>query len=551
MDLSVSGPAASSEREAAKKELRRSHNSNSRRKTPNSQSSSPPISSHRSHPTMGLHGGGAVATPGGGVGGTHSPPSLSPEQAVKNANKPESKISFNDDNSATAEPVDHSFATPENRFCKAAYEGDLALVKQLLVSNPAILNHTNTRKQTALYCASAQGQEAVVKYLLHQSTIDINSKANGSSALHTACWNGHQKIVVSLIEAGADVLTMNTFGELPHHNAQSSKVRAALADTPPMRAPKPHPHLFDMLWEQANERVADSCYELSLLYQDRGSDEDFEESGTMKNLAMDLGQPQACFERGYVQYALADYPTAIRYWHRAQERGHRGAVFNLGVCYMLGLGTDPDFNRGVAQILSYTVMPESASLSNSEYNDPLIHDYEMSKKLSAALMINSKRILFDNVLFKKYYAARRAFTMHERTKEVKTETSEAKKGVAKKLFNAAANAVRLRDSNHHRVKAESEASKNLAADNDGAIEVTYRKSYDDLTEAEIFTHRLFLEQNKVSFEVALVIHTRQTGDTFTLNTLIAALADPADDFKFHRSFLDTYPALVTEQTTSS
>lgn len=127
-------------------------------------------------------------------------------------------------------PVDHSFPTPENDFTKAAFEGNLSAVKSTLSaypfllcflfhkrfsllcllssrSNPSILNQTNTRKQTALYCAASNGPILpfcfsshvisrsfpfliqtghldVVKLLLSQSGIKINHSENGSTPLH-------------------------------------------------------------------------------------------------------------------------------------------------------------------------------------------------------------------------------------------------------------------------------------------------------------------------------------------------------------------------------
>jgi len=58
-----------------------------------------------------------------------------------------------------------------------------------LVSDPNVINKTNSRKQTAVYCAAMNGHESIVRLLLGQSAINLDANANGSTALHGMPFN--------------------------------------------------------------------------------------------------------------------------------------------------------------------------------------------------------------------------------------------------------------------------------------------------------------------------------------------------------------------------
>ncbi|KAK5046294.1 hypothetical protein LTR84_008437 [Exophiala bonariae] len=92
-----------------------------------------------------------------------------------------------------------------NRLQIAVFSNHFPVVTQLLNDEIIDVNEVDRRGCTALFWASQQGHENIVRTLLeHGAAIDSCSDSSGT-ALQIACQEGHTKIVQILIENGADV----------------------------------------------------------------------------------------------------------------------------------------------------------------------------------------------------------------------------------------------------------------------------------------------------------------------------------------------------------
>jgi len=94
----------------------------------------------------------------------------------------------------------------------------------LLKKYPFRLNCKSDKILTPLYAATRSNSPDIVQYLLTSPGIDVNLKVTGgSTALHTASWNGFSNIVSLLLSAGADVNIKNDRDE----SAESSNTNPA------------------------------------------------------------------------------------------------------------------------------------------------------------------------------------------------------------------------------------------------------------------------------------------------------------------------------------
>lgn len=86
-----------------------------------------------------------------------------------------------------------------------------------------MLNATNARGQTALYCASHSGHDEIVFHLLSQRGVDVNAQnpTHGGTALHAASFNAHSTIVAMLLWKGAKLEIANTRGLTAHQEAKA------------------------------------------------------------------------------------------------------------------------------------------------------------------------------------------------------------------------------------------------------------------------------------------------------------------------------------------
>ncbi len=77
---------------------------------------------------------------------------------------------------------------------------------------------------SVLHKAALHGQVEVLKWVLSQPEIEVNTKNKyGRSALHFACDSGHSEIVSLLIDAKADVNSTSLGGLTPLHVAARQK----------------------------------------------------------------------------------------------------------------------------------------------------------------------------------------------------------------------------------------------------------------------------------------------------------------------------------------
>ena len=99
-----------------------------------------------------------------------------------------------------------AFNTPANRegLIQAAERGDEAAVFFLTVRG-ADVNHWDARcDATPLYIAAQNGHDAVVRTLLDAGADKDLAMNNGATPLHAAAQAGHDAVVRALVNAGAD-----------------------------------------------------------------------------------------------------------------------------------------------------------------------------------------------------------------------------------------------------------------------------------------------------------------------------------------------------------
>ena len=107
-------------------------------------------------------------------------------------------------------------ASPEEIF-KAAAEGDLAKVRELVEKNPELVNARDEEKSTLLHGAAAAGHIDIVKYLLSKGA-DINARNNANqNPLLYAAFHGKAAVVSLLLEKGADYKERDQYGRTVLH----------------------------------------------------------------------------------------------------------------------------------------------------------------------------------------------------------------------------------------------------------------------------------------------------------------------------------------------
>jgi len=111
----------------------------------------------------------------------------------------------------------------------AAWQGDLPLVKTLIINDPTLLEKGDNRNCSALHFACDGGHADVVEYLLSLGVTTDKPDIDGDTALHWAAFAGHQDIIEKLITHGFNIDAVNNSGIQPIHYAVKN-AHAAVVD---------------------------------------------------------------------------------------------------------------------------------------------------------------------------------------------------------------------------------------------------------------------------------------------------------------------------------
>lgn len=101
----------------------------------------------------------------------------------------------------------------------AALKGDLAMVKELLAKDPALLNAKGRNEKALLHWAAQGGHVKIVKYLLAKGAAVNELNIQKETALVYAAEGGHLKLAELLIARGAKVNIKTTLDASPIHYA--------------------------------------------------------------------------------------------------------------------------------------------------------------------------------------------------------------------------------------------------------------------------------------------------------------------------------------------
>lgn len=125
--------------------------------------------------------------------------------AIKN--KSNDVISFLLTNQATDVDISNNFG--ETPLMIASIEGNLPLVKTLVQSNKAKIDHIGW---TPLHYASSRGHLEVVQYLLANGAIVDSMSPGNTTPLMMAVQSGNEQLVKLLLDKGADIKVRNGNG---------------------------------------------------------------------------------------------------------------------------------------------------------------------------------------------------------------------------------------------------------------------------------------------------------------------------------------------------
>jgi hypothetical protein len=100
-----------------------------------------------------------------------------------------------------------------------AHAGTLDEVKELLKTDPSLLDSKTEYGKTPLLWATTSGQEKVIDYLIDQGASITATNKFGNSALHLAAEHDRPKLVIKFANLGLDITLGNKDGETPLHEA--------------------------------------------------------------------------------------------------------------------------------------------------------------------------------------------------------------------------------------------------------------------------------------------------------------------------------------------
>ncbi len=110
-----------------------------------------------------------------------------------------------------------AFQTSHEEIFKAAAEGSLAKVQELVEKDPELIKARDGEECSPLHRASEAGHIDIVKYLLSRGAdIDSRNNANQSPLLYAA-FRGKPAIVSLLLEKGADFRALDRYGRTVLH----------------------------------------------------------------------------------------------------------------------------------------------------------------------------------------------------------------------------------------------------------------------------------------------------------------------------------------------
>jgi ankyrin repeat protein len=124
---------------------------------------------------------------------------------------------------------------PAKEIIKAAKNGHVERVKELLAGDPALINARDKDGSTPLHCATWKGQQEVAA-LLVKGGADVNAYNNndhwGTTPLHAAAHANQSAIAQLLIDHGADVNAADMEGRTPlfHTTFHQAKAVAKLLE---------------------------------------------------------------------------------------------------------------------------------------------------------------------------------------------------------------------------------------------------------------------------------------------------------------------------------
>ena len=92
----------------------------------------------------------------------------------------------------------------------ACYSGRLEAAKVLVAAGARAFAAENIWSETPLHAAATSGRSReLVTFLLDTGGLSVNLQgSDGHTALHSACYQGHIDIVLTLLERGADINLM-------------------------------------------------------------------------------------------------------------------------------------------------------------------------------------------------------------------------------------------------------------------------------------------------------------------------------------------------------
>jgi ankyrin repeat protein/L-ascorbate metabolism protein UlaG (beta-lactamase superfamily) len=111
----------------------------------------------------------------------------------------------------------HAFQSAPEELFKAAKEGDLAKVQEMVGKNPELVKAKDEEGETPLHEAAAAGHIAIVEYLLTKGAdIDARNNDNQNPLLHAAYY-GKTPVVKLLLDKGADFKERDRYGRTVLH----------------------------------------------------------------------------------------------------------------------------------------------------------------------------------------------------------------------------------------------------------------------------------------------------------------------------------------------